>query len=84
MLKNYTVTLDTKETELFRLKVGNLSAGLRQLIRADVNLEIIEEPTIDQLQVFEEPEPFECDRNIPCWQCNQQNCDQRVAPYKAF
>ncbi|MHA2428122.1 MAG: hypothetical protein ACXADB_08880, partial [Candidatus Hermodarchaeia archaeon] len=71
-----------EETELFRLKHGNLSHAIRELIRTDVNLEILEEVSIDQSQLLEDPKPFQCDKNMPCRNCNQPDCPERVAEYQ--
>ena len=87
MLKNYTVYLNAEETELFRLKYGNISQALRDLIRADVKPH---ELTYEELWKSQTPTgPVKCLRDIPtapstleCGQCKEEDCHARRVGYQ--
>jgi hypothetical protein len=78
MLSQKVILISPPEMELWLLKHPgeSFSAWVREQIAADVIPETPESP-LHQATL----EQNRCDRNLPCHQCNQPNCADRVAPY---
>ena len=82
MLKNYTLSLNAEEMELFRLKHHNVSYALRQLIKADVKANLVPGPL--EQSVLDLPKERKCgltDIDPRCSNCPEPDCPGRLAPY---